>query len=180
MNKFLFLIISVVLLLSCNKKDNVTSAKKQPVQKIKETPKALTPKVLGDYINKGNNFFWSPKESEISNYWVRVEFEEDFLVYELHGQCLYYFFTNYYRTGTDEIELLWSYKTDCLRNLECMTQSNGVKKFPKHGDSFSAYKLVNDSVIKVKYKFPEWVHAVNKKAQDSIFPNYLYLEKDER
>lgn len=180
MNKFLFLIIPVVLLFSCNEKDKSINVKKQPVAKAKETPKTLTPKVLGNYMGKENYILWSPKQSDIPKYWVRVEFEEDFLVYQLHGQCMYYFFTNYYHTKTDEIELLWSYKTDCLRNLEYMTQSNGVKKFPKHGDSFSVYKLVNDSVIKVKYKFPEWIHAVNKKAQDSIFPNYLYLEKDER
>jgi len=180
MNKLLFLIVPVLLLFSCNKRDNVTTAKKQPVAKVKETPKTPTPKILRDYMSEEDYIFWHAKQSETANYWVRLEFEEDFLVYQFHGQCVYYFFTNYCHTGTDEIELLWSYKTDCLLNLDYLTESNGAKKIPKHGDSFSVYKLVNDSVIKVTYKFPEWVQAVNKREKDSIFPNYLYLERDDK
>jgi hypothetical protein len=140
--------------------------------------KNKTPKVLGDFINCNEDAFWIDKQQgDASNYLIGLTFKEDYLIYRFHGQCYYWYFTNYYHTGTDKIELLWSYKTDCLLNMEFLEKTNGVKKFPRVGDSFCEYALVNDSVINVKYNFPEWVKEVNKIAEDTIFPNRLYLQK---
>lgn len=61
-----------------------------------------------------------------------------------------------------------------------LQKSNGIKNFPKAGDAFCEYSLVNDTVISVKYHFTEWTEKINELENDSIFPKYLYLEKRTR
>ena len=102
-------------------------------------------------------------------------FEKDFVIHLYHGQCAYCYFT--YRTGEKTFYQIWSYKTDCINNMDFLEKSNGIKKFPKHGDLFCEYKLINDSTIRIKYNFPEWTKKVNEIAKDSLFPKFLYLEK---
>ncbi len=74
--------------------------------------------------------------------------------------------------------MIWSYKTDCLLDMKFLNDDNGVKKYPRTGDYFCDYSLVNDTIIKVEYRFPEWIKAVNDNAKDSIFPTYLYLQEE--
>jgi hypothetical protein len=125
-----------------------------------------------------NDVFWTAKQNDSSKYWVRLVFEKDFATYQFHGQCLYFFFTNYQYTGADKVHLLWSYKSDCLLDMDFISQTHNVKRYPKHGDEFSEYQLLNDSVIVVKYHFPEWTNEVNRIAKDSVFPKYFYLEDE--
>ena len=106
---------------------------------------------------------------------TELTFQEEFIIYWYHGQCLYWYFTNNYK---DSIDLLWSYKTDCLLDMEMLETSHGIKKYPKHGDTFSSYALINDTTIKVTYHFPEWTKKVNQIAKDSIFPNYFKRLRD--
>ncbi|OYQ37011.1 hypothetical protein CHU92_08940 [Flavobacterium cyanobacteriorum] len=169
-------VVITLLLFGCN-----NSNRKPPSESVsaKPSPEAnvvVKHKKFEDFMSKSPYMFWAAKQVDSTSYWVRLEFEDEFVVYQFHGQCLYYFFTNYH-TGTDKVELLWSYKTDCLLDMDVLKQNNGVKEFPKHGDVFCEYTLVSDSMIKVDYKFPEWVKAVNKTEHDSIFPTYFYLEK---
>jgi len=164
---FLFLIVSSI---SC-RKENVVE---KPNPKNSSTEK--TSKKIGDYISDDQDFIWSAKQSDTAKYWVRVVFQKEFAVYQFHGQCIYDFFTNHYHTKADKIELLWTYKSDCLLDMEFLKQSNGIKEYPKNGDSFCEYTLVNDSVIKVNYKFPLWIKKINETQKDSIFPHYLYLQ----
>jgi len=180
MNKIVLIVFSLFVLISCKKDENhLKSNSKKDVNgteaKVSEK-KIGTPKRIGEYISDEKDFFWTPQQSDSSSYWVRVVFENEFAVYQFHGQFIYWFFTNHYYTGTDKIELLWSYKTDCLLDMKFLSNSNGVKKYPKYGDSFCEYSLLNDSVIKVNYKFPEWVKKINETEQDSIFPQFLYLQ----
>jgi hypothetical protein len=188
MQKFALLLLLTVLLISCkeankpvsfiNSSDSATTAA-LPVKDSVAKPLPVKPKKLGDYMSGDYYSMWSAKQSDSPHYWVRLNFEKEFVSYQFHGQCIYTFFTNYYHTKTDKIELLWTYKTDCISPLDFLKSSHGVKKFPKHGDAFCEYTLVNDSVISVKYNFPEWVKAVNKFEKDSIFPNYLYLNLED-
>jgi len=62
--------------------------------------------------------------------------------------------------------------------MDFLRKSHGVKKFPKAGDVFCEYSLFNDTVIVVKYHFPEWTEKINTMENDSIFPKYLYLKKN--
>ncbi|MBB4804583.1 hypothetical protein HNP37_004680 [Flavobacterium nitrogenifigens] len=168
--KKIVLLFLIVFSISC-RKENVVEKPKP-----KESSPERTPKKIGNYISDDQDFFWSPKQSDTAKYLVRIVFQKEFAVYQYHGQCLYYFFTNHYHTKTDKIELLWTYKSDCLLDMKYLKQSNGIKEYPKNGDSFCEYTLVNDSVIKVNYKFPQWVKKINETEKDSIFPHYLYLQ----
>ena len=158
---------------SCRKQSTIEKTKLVPSENSVE-PKS---KRIGDYMSDDKDYFWVAKQNEEASYWVRLVFQKEFAVYQFHGQCIYSFFTNHYHTKADKIELLWTYKTDCLLDMNFLKNSNGIKKYPKNGDSFCEYSLVNDSIIKVKYNFPEWTKKVNEIAKDSIFPQYLYLEK---
>lgn len=183
MNKSVLLVISFLVLLSCknensskisnSKKVQRTIEKKTIVQKLKKQ------KRIGDYMSDNKDYVWIAKNVSQNSYYPRLVFQKEFAIYQFHGQCYYWFFTNHYYTGADKIDLLWTYKKDCLYQPKSLQNSNGIKKHPKIGDAFCEYSLVNDSVIKVKYNFPEWINKVNKIEKDSIFPKYLYLEKQD-
>lgn len=176
MKKIVVLLVVMLSFAGCKQKEEAIAIITKPAEK--HSPSQQQPKkVLGDYMSCDEDFLWGAKPLENSDFFERVMFKEDVAHYFVHGQCAYIFLTNYQHTGTDEIEILWSYKTDCLRDPGFLSKTNNVKRHPKTGDVFSEYHLVNDTVIKVKYNFPEWVAAVNKIAKDSIFPNYLYLEQ---
>ena len=117
----LFLIIFSI---SCRKEN----PKEKPKLEVKETlPGRNTekkPKKIGDYMSDNKDFVWSAKQSDTASYWVRLTFQKEFVVYQFHGQCLYWYFTNYYHTGTDKIELLWTYKTDCVLDMKFLKNSN--------------------------------------------------------
>jgi hypothetical protein len=179
------LILTLITIIGCNNNQKINrtvndNAKEKEVQqntsKLKDNK--TNSKRIGDYMSDTTDFFWSAKQSDTASYWVRIVFHKEFAVYQFHGQCIYWFFTNHYYTGTDKIELLWSYKTDCLLKMDFLRKSNGIKKYPKAGEAFGEYSLLNDSVITVKYNFPEWAEKINKMERDSIFPKYLYLKKN--
>ncbi len=184
MRKSVLILALIITIIGCErnnqKKDasnKINSIENQYVSKLLDSNKIETKKI-GDYISDTIDYFWYAKQNDSASYWVRIVFQKEFAVYQFHGQCLYWFFTNHYYTGTDKIELLWSYKTDCLLEMDFLKKSNGIKRYPKQGDAFCEYKLVNDSVIEVKYKFPEWIKKINEMEKDSIFPQYFYLEKE--
>ncbi|MDQ6472504.1 hypothetical protein RB619_17825 [Flavobacterium sp. LHD-80] len=135
---------------------------------------------IGDFMSDTEDFTWGIKQEDSLSSDVKIVFQKEFAVYEFNRQCLYYFFTNHYYTGTDKIELIWSYKKDCLPEKSIFTASNTKNKPPKAGDKFCEYELVNDSVIHVKYNFEEWAKEINSITRDSIFPKYLYLEKNRK
>jgi hypothetical protein len=134
-------------------------------------------KRIRDYMSDTSDFIWYANQGDTSKYWTRILFQKEFLVYQFHGQCIYWFFTKHYHSKEDKIELLWSYKTDCLLPMEFLRKSNGVKHYPQPGDKFCEYRLLNDTVLIVDYNFPEWINQINKIEQDSIFPKRFYLDK---
>lgn len=175
MKRNLLYIFLILIFTGCKKESDTGKSKFKNLSIEKVIEKK--PKRIGDYMSDEKDFIWAAKQSDTARYWVRLTFQKEFAVYQFHGQCYYWFFTNHYNTKNDKIELLWTYKTDCLLDMEFLKNSNGVKKYPKNGDSFCEYTLVNDSIIKVKYNFPEWAEKINKIEKDSIFPKYLNLEK---
>ncbi|MCX6231503.1 MAG: hypothetical protein NTZ33_08160 [Bacteroidetes bacterium] len=182
--KLIILILAIISIIGCDNNKEIDKAasknakEKEVQQKInKSTDKKTNQIRIGDYMSDTSDFFWYAKQSDTASYWIRIVFQKEFAVYQFHGQCIYWFFTNHYYTKADKIELLWSYKSDCLLTMDFLRKSNGVKKFPKAGDAFCEYSLLNDTVIVVKYNFPEWTEKINKMEKDSIFPKYLYLKK---
>ena len=177
MNKVIYFIFLLFVLSSCKKENcNTKKEPKVAVEKVAEK-KIKTRKRIGDYMSDNEDYNWYAKITDSISDYPRLIFQKEFAVYQFHGQCYYSLFTNHYYTGTDKIELLWTYKKDCLFEPKSLQSSNGIKKHPKIGDAFCEYTLVNDSVIKVKYNFPEWVKKVNRNERDSIFPQYFYLER---
>ena len=183
--KLVILILTIITIIGCsnnNQEINRTAndiAKEKEVQQktSKLTDDKTNPKRIGDYMSDTTDFFWCAKQSDTASYLIRIVFQKEFAVYQFHGQCIYWFFTNHYYTKADKIELLWSYITDCLLTMDFLRKSNGIKNFPKAGDAFCEYSLINDTVIVVKYNYPEWTEKINKMEKDSIFPKYLYLKK---
>ncbi len=130
-------------------------------------------KSLHDYMDDDSFQRWKAKHPDTTGYICGITFRKEYALYWYHSQCIYSYFT--YRIPDDMIELLWSYKVDCLLDMGFLEASNGIKNKPKHGDVFATYKLVNDTTIYATYNYPAWVKKVNEIAQDSLFPAYLYL-----
>ena len=164
--KKIFLLTIISTLFSC-------SSDKQPDLVTKDTATTTLVKPINqadtDKKRIPDNSRWTAT-ADTSNYIVDITFHDEYLLYWFHGQCIYYYFT--YNIG-DSVELQWSYKTDCLLNMDMLEKSYGLKNYPKKGDAFSSYKLINDSTLKVTYYFPDWTRKVNQVAKDTIFPNYF-------
>jgi hypothetical protein len=142
-----------------------------------ESAKATAPakKKISDYAAEQTFFVWQPVRPVSGKYACELSFEPECALYFFHGQCLYYYFT-YVRSDTT-IDLLWSYKTDCISDLSFLEKPNGVKRYPKHGDIFATYTLVNDTTLKVKYHYPEWAMKVNQIVGDSLYAETLHLRR---
>ncbi len=133
-------------------------------------------KTLRDYISDDHFIHWAPIHSDAASYLCEITLHDKTVLYWYHGQCGYDYFTDL--TSDTTIEVLWSYRADCILNMDFLEQSNGAKKYPKPRDNFATLTLVNDTTLKVSYNFPEWIKKVNQTAKDSIFPTYYYLNKD--
>lgn len=133
-------------------------------------------KTIRDYCSNDQFIHWSPNHPDTTNYMCEITLHEITALYWYQGQCAYDYFT--YLTSDTTIEVLWSYRMDCILNMDFLEKSNGIKKYPKHGDTFATMTLMNDTTLKVKYNFPEWVIKVNAITKDSLFPTYYYLKPD--
>lgn len=165
-----------MLFFSCCNNKNITDAEDKTIS-IKQnsvvSQNKPVKKKMRDYMSDQNYVHWSPKHSGTTGLLCEVTFHEDFILLWIHGQCIYYFFT--YKTGDYTADLLWSYKTDCISDMEILEKSHGFKKYPKHRDVFATYTLINDTIINIDYKFPEWTNKINEIEKDSLFPKILYL-----
>lgn len=179
MYKKILLTLLLLLFFSCkNKDDNKKLDFKTKEEAINKSD--IKSKKIGDFMSDTEDFTWFVKQEDSVDCDVKIVFQKEFAVYQFNRQCLYYFFTNHYYTGTDKIELIWSYKIDCLPEKNIFNVSDTKNAPPKTGDKFCEYVLVNDSVIRVKYNFSGWAKEINNINKDSIFPNYLYLEKNRK
>ena len=130
-------------------------------------------KRMQDYTRGNKYLHWAPIHSDTSGYMCELTLHEITALYWFHGQCAYDYFT-YIRSDTT-MDVLWSYRPDCILGMDFFEKSHGIKKHPKRGDIFASFTLVNDTTLSVKYNFPKWVEKVNEIAKDSLFPNTYYL-----
>jgi hypothetical protein len=133
-------------------------------------------KTFRDYISDDQFIHWAPNHPDTTSYMCEIALHKITALYWYHGQYGYDYFT--YKISDTTIDVLWSYRSDCMLNMDFLEKSNGVKKYPKRGDNFATLSLVNDTTIRVKYDFPEWTKKVNEIAKDSLFPTYYYLVQD--
>ena len=179
------------LLFSCNHNNNTKIQLHKTTNQIDKNPKNKSSEEINENnsneqflkkvtsIKDVENLFWRANHSDNTNYSCEIGFYDEYAIYRINYQCYYYFFTNTsYAENYQQIELLWTYKEDCKDDMTLFKKAHGVKKYPKNGDVFSVYKILNDTTLIVEYKFPEWVEKVNQIANDSLFPKLIYL-KDE-
>ena len=130
-------------------------------------------KTFHDFASDDQFIRWAPNHADTTGYLCELTLHRITALYWYHGQCAYDYFT--YITSDTTLEVLWSYRRDCILNMDFLEKSHGLKSFPKHGDTFATFSLSNDSTINVNYRFPSWIKRVNLIAKDSLFPTTYYL-----
>jgi len=128
------------------------------------------------YMDNNLYLHWAPNHSDTSRYMCEIAFHEEYLVYWMHGQCAYYFFTA--KTSDSTADMYWSYKPDCILDMRFLEQTHGVSKMPTVGSIFATYTLESETTISVKYEYPLWVEKINEIANDSLFPVKFSLVND--
>lgn len=119
---------------------------------------------------------WAPKKSDTSGYWCRLYLKEDDITYCYHGQCCYDYFT--YHRSDSSIDVLWSYRPDCMLDMDMLESTHGVEEYPRHGEVFATLRQLNDTILQATYACPAWVQRVNAIAGDSLFATYYYLDRE--
>ena len=129
-------------------------------------------KNIRDFIVTDTSMYYMWKVAGESWEWEpRIIFYKEYALYWINGQCVFWFFTFEY---SDCIKLIWSYKSDCVSDIDFLEKTYNFEEYPKNRDIFANYSLLNDTVIEVKYYFPEWVDKVNL-ISDTIFPKHFHL-----
>lgn len=103
---------------------------------------------------------WAPKRNDSMDYNLVCEINlsrGNTVQYWYHEQCLYEYFI--YETSDNTIDVEYTFKSDCMLNLDFLEKSNGAKKHSKLRNHFATYHLVNDTTIQVEYFFPEWAKS---------------------
>jgi hypothetical protein len=154
------------------------SLKKDTSYNRTETKSTNQKKTIREFVSDDNFILWAPRHPDTTNYMCVISLHKLTVLYWYHGQCGYDYFS--YQTSDTTIDILWSYRADCMLNMDFLERSNGVKKYPKRGDNFATLTLVNDTTLRVTYDFPEWTKKVNKIVKDSLFPTIYYLQQDSR
>lgn len=75
-----------------------------------------------------------------------------------------------------KIELIWPGITDS--EIKFFSDIPEQVEYPKQGDVFATFNLVNDTIMRVDYRFEEWRKAVNATKKDSVFPKYLHYLRE--
>lgn len=100
---------------------------------------------------------------------------EESVTYWFYGQCTYEFLSY---PSAQSVDVVWSYRSDCLLDMGFLSQSNGVAKYPKTSEVFATLTRQDDNTLIATYQYPEWVKKVNEIAKDSIFPTQYFLKEE--
>lgn len=166
--------------LGCNSPEKHTSKNTTLVPPIKQDSlQQASVKPVAKSIDDLPIYTWGPHHPDTTSYLCEMKFEDEYAMVFFHAQCIYFFFTSTtHAKDYQQVQLIWTYKSDCLLNMSFLERSNDVKQYPRYGNRFATYKLINDTTLWVEYMFPEWVQKVNQIARDSLFPQRLYLKRD--
>lgn len=186
--------------------DNMESYTLTPTQRItkyidttdyKRLNKEHEERVLQYKFKKINNIYEVANDST-PRIWGNGEdgfdltFEQSKLIlwFGFLGQCIYEFPV---KIENDKLLIVyWDIIEDCVFESG-LKNKFGLVKYPRIGDKFMSLKLANDSTLKVKYFFPEWIHKFNQHqlkygtkrfetysgATQYLFPEYFKFEKEE-
>ena len=178
---FWALIVTIlVVCFSC--KDNIGKTIEEQEKAFGKVTKVLSKRqildsteemTLRDYQTTQAYYYWDADISDTANYMCSIRFRKEYLEYWFHGQCVLTFFTHTH--GDNEVEMLWSYKEDCIIDLPFDIPSIHGISSPKPFSAFAKYSLVAPDKINVDYIYDKWVEQVNTITGDSIFPVNFFL-----
>jgi hypothetical protein len=135
---------------------------------------SIVVKNIEAYVSDTSYYHWRSRKTDSTSYSSSIIFHKGRAAYAYHGQCIYTYTT---RQITNDIDLLWSYEADCILDMDILEKGNSIASFPKKGDRFATYQLVNNSTLQATYYFPDWVNRINELKKDSLFPVFFYLER---
>ncbi len=136
--------------------------------------KSINSTRLVDYQLSEERIYWDAIIPDSSNYDCSILIKQNYLEYWYHGQCVLLFFINNHE---DKIELLWSYKVDCLIDLPFLSNEKTINSYPIPFSPFASYVLIESDKIEVTYYYEKWIKEINEVTGDTIFPKHFYLRK---
>lgn len=161
-------LVLLAVLVGCDPSPKIPSG---PDSASAQASNSGSSKSAGDPIMTMLSTPWKAANADTSQWYLRVDFHDEYLTYWYHGQCAYSYFT---QSKSDTIQLLWTWKKDCLLDMDFLEGDNGSTHTPRSGEVFADYFIENDSTVRVRYVFPDWVVTINKMERDSIFPQFLH------
>lgn len=103
-------------------------------------------------------------------------FEKGRVYYFFNAQCIYWYPTE---VKKDKLIFFWDLNENCTfdRGLK---NNYRLDSFPIIGKPFGEFTLVNDSILKATYYYPEWVRMANLNARDvdTLFPIILKRKRN--
>lgn len=160
--KFLIFFLGPLLFLSCRDSQVKKSVYTNNYEK--------RPIIENNFISQERHYIvWLPKRMS-KNQPLGFTFFEDIATSNLDHNFLF----ELKMTSNRTFNLYWPQESLASKKVSFLNQSNGCKDFPRKGDCFATYTVVNDSLIEVEYEFPEWSAKINSIVKDSVFPKYLY------
>jgi hypothetical protein len=128
-------------------------------------------------------YSWRPKQNQSSTHLIELTLKNGpkYVTTYKYGSCKHFYSIKL--TNDSTVELIWDFQENS-ENCPADTiafgflyneKSVGINEYPKQGETFSTYTLINDTTLRVMYSFPEWIKKINVITKDSIFPTYLYL-----
>ncbi len=102
-------------------------------------------------------------------------FEKNRVSYFFSPQCVYSYRTALKR---DKLIIYWDAHENCTTDLG-LTQTFKNVKSPVAEKAFGEFRLENDTTLRVKYYFQEWVNKLNENISDRgiLFPSLLKLKQ---
>ena len=102
-------------------------------------------------------------------------FERNKVNFFFTPQCIYWYKT---KLENNKLIFFWDYNADCVFD-QGLKRGYGVKKQPVVSSPFGEFVLINDTTLRVKYYYPDWVKEINEheKDVDTLFPTIFKMKR---
>lgn len=102
-------------------------------------------------------------------------FERNKVNFYFTAQCVYSYKT---KLDGNKIIFFWDYNADCVFDRGLKKRYN-VKNKPFASAPFGEFALIDDTTIRVKYYYSEWVKKINEneKDVDTLFPVIFKMKR---
>ncbi|MCL2131395.1 MAG: hypothetical protein FWH36_02910 [Lentimicrobiaceae bacterium] len=104
---------------------------------------------------------------------IWLVFEKGKVTFDYNFSCGFWYKTQI--IDNKKIVFIWDYNLDCKYDSG-IRKGFGLSRKPIKGKLFGEFVLVNDTLLKVNYYYPEWVKQFNKYHDDEVFPTLFVLD----